>query len=178
MSEYTPPRLVVVGVNLLGGDMQATLTWNTTADIDLHVVEPSGTEVYYANRVGQTAELDRDDTNGFGPENIYVRSGARVPGIYRVFIIHFAGAGPTTATISITVNPGSAHCKQPGDYATNDRRKSTLAIEVANVNVVTGEITEVAGSSMTSPALWMEGDTKRDEPDPPPPAPLIVRPPQ
>ncbi len=93
-SDYSPQRVVMVGVALGSGDLQATLTWNTTTDIDIHVVEPSQTEVYYANRTGPTARLDRDDTDGFGPETSFVAPGAAAPGTYRIFIIHYSGTPP------------------------------------------------------------------------------------
>ena len=49
-----------------GGPMQITLTWDSSADLDLHVTEPDGTEIYYGNR-GPTASggtLDGDDNVG------------------------------------------------------------------------------------------------------------------
>ena len=174
MSSYTAQRLVIVGVDLLQGDMQATLTWNTTADIDLHVIEPSGREVFYANRTGVTANLDRDDTDGFGPENIYVPLGRTTPGIYRVFIVHFSGAGPTTATIAITTNLGTSALitRQTGGA------NRSLAINVANVNVASGEIVAIGGTSAAFSAFGTMDEIKIPEPDPPSIVPVVVRPPQ
>src|SRR5688572_19436565 len=64
---------VCVDVLRLGtGSLQISLSWNTETDQDLYVTDPSGTEISYFNEVSSTGgSLDRDDTDGFGPENIY-----------------------------------------------------------------------------------------------------------
>ncbi len=60
------------GVDVKVGDPQFTLIWDTEVDLDLHVIEPGGSHIYYQARNGaQGGELDVDDTNGFGPENVY-----------------------------------------------------------------------------------------------------------
>jgi len=47
-----------------------TMMWNTDrTDVDLHVVEPSGEEVYYKHRNSRGGgKVTRDVTQGFGPE--------------------------------------------------------------------------------------------------------------
>ncbi|QDV37971.1 YfaP family protein [Tautonia plasticadhaerens] len=60
------------GVEVKVGDPQFTLIWDTAADIDLHVIEPGGSHIYWAERQGDNGgELDVDDTDGLGPENVY-----------------------------------------------------------------------------------------------------------
>ena len=60
------------GVAVKVGDPQFTLLWDTDADLDLHVIEPGGKEIYWEDPKGrQGGELDVDNTKGFGPENIY-----------------------------------------------------------------------------------------------------------
>ncbi|WP_152051000.1 YfaP family protein [Tautonia marina] len=62
----------IQGVEVKVGDPQFTLIWESAADLDLHVIEPGGSHIYWAQRQGKNAgELDVDDTDGFGPENIY-----------------------------------------------------------------------------------------------------------
>jgi hypothetical protein len=61
----------VRGVKIQVGDPQFTLVWNSNADLDLHVFEPGGKEIYWNDRKGNKGgELDIDKVEGFGPENI------------------------------------------------------------------------------------------------------------
>jgi hypothetical protein len=60
------------GVEVKVGDPQFTLLWDSKADLDLHVVEPGGKEIYWLDTKGiHGGELDVDNRDGFGPENIY-----------------------------------------------------------------------------------------------------------
>ncbi len=88
---------------LLGeGFIQVTLTWTNTADVDLHVFEPGGTEVYYSNPVGTNGALDVDDTDGIGPENYFICLLRDIdPGDYRVQVVHFSGESPSSGTVRI-----------------------------------------------------------------------------
>eukprot|EP00934_Nitzschia_sp_Nitz4_P001233 Nitzschia sp. Nitz4//scaffold136_size62208//23797//26334//NITZ4_006366-RA/size62208-processed-gene-0.35-mRNA-1//-1//CDS//3329535612//1233//frame0 len=53
--------------------VSATLTWTggRTSDIDLHVTEPDGTQVWYGHMEGTYGFLDHDDVEGYGPENYF-----------------------------------------------------------------------------------------------------------
>lgn len=75
------------------GDVQITLEWYSTADLDLHVVDPSGDEVYFLNpRVPSGGELDVDanypcDNVTLSPiENVYWPWGGAPSGEYAVYV--------------------------------------------------------------------------------------------
>ena len=52
------------------GDLRVTISWNTDAtDVDLWVIEPDGTKVFYQNSNSKSGgELSEDQTQGYGPE--------------------------------------------------------------------------------------------------------------
>jgi hypothetical protein len=130
---------VIRGVSVKVGDPQFTLIWNTDGvDLDLHVIEPGGKEIYWEEPKGALGgELDVDNTKGFGPENIYwlVDSdgpdsekvkGPGPPGLYRWFVVYWGGFGgiakPTHWQVrvkhdgKVTVHHGKFH-------ALNERSK-------------------------------------------------------
>ena len=88
------------------GIFQATLTWDGTADLDLHVREATGTHVWYAQPVGDVGLLDLDDTDGYGPENYFVGPlEDLLPGEYLIWLEQHAGAAGDQATLSVVAGP-------------------------------------------------------------------------
>ncbi|OWY21705.1 hypothetical protein C7N43_09115 [Sphingobacteriales bacterium UPWRP_1] len=100
---------VCINVLRLGtGALQISLSWNTPTDQDLHVTDPSGTEIYYSNSWSATGgELDRDDIDGYGPENIYWLDNAP-DGTYYVQVKDFENTStPNNYYVSIN-SPGKS----------------------------------------------------------------------
>ena len=51
--------------------MQINCSWDQPNDVDLHLVEPNGTEIFYGNAISQNgAELDVDSNAGCSLDNI------------------------------------------------------------------------------------------------------------
>ncbi len=73
--------------------LRITLVWETDAnDVDLHVVDPDGEQVYYSHKNSRSGlELYEDITQGLGPE--VVRTASTDRGTYHVGVRYFA-AGP------------------------------------------------------------------------------------
>jgi len=85
-----------------GGDVQITLTWNTTADLDLHVIDPNGERIaYFSPASSSGGMLDVDDVDGFGPENIFWQQQQSPEGTYQVEVNHFAGESPSSFTVLV-----------------------------------------------------------------------------
>jgi len=90
------------------GDVQVTLTWNNEADLDLYVEDPNGDVLWYQNMdVASGGELDVDDTNGFGPENVFWPEGEAPEGLYQVSVHHYVYEDepdrPTSANYTVVV---------------------------------------------------------------------------
>jgi len=93
------------------GDVQVTLRWDTDADLDLYVVDPSGDEVSFFNpQVASAGKLDVDANAGCAEkmaapvENIFWPEGEGMPGSYTARVEYFTGcsqAGPVDFTLSI-----------------------------------------------------------------------------
>jgi len=101
----TPATVVEVGT----GDVQVSLSWNTDADVDLHVVDPNGEEILWLNRESTTGgELDLDSNAACfsdGPRNENVTWANRAPtGTYRVLVDYWSNCNATTTAYTVTVN--------------------------------------------------------------------------
>ena len=97
------------------GDVQITLRWTSSADLDLHVVEPSGTEIAFDNP-GPTAtggQLDVDSNVGCeqeaSVENVFWPEGDMPLGDYRVVVhgyeVEGCGGGEYTLTATVKGQP-------------------------------------------------------------------------
>jgi len=88
------------------GDVQITLTWTNGADLDLHVIDPSGEEIYWQDPYSASGGvLDVDDTDGYGPENIYWPKDEAPEGIYKVSVHHYPWTEkPKESSFNVLIN--------------------------------------------------------------------------
>ena len=87
-------------LELGSGILQISLSWDNTADVDLWVIDPSGTRIWWVTHSSETGgSLDRDDRDGYGPENIFWENAP--DGDYRVEVNHYEGATPAGYIVTI-----------------------------------------------------------------------------
>lgn len=152
------------------GAFVATLVWDTGSvgqqrvDMDLHVIEPGNQMVYYGNRIGLTTQLDRDNTQGLGPENICSRTVDALgnpiqpsAGTYQVYARSYSGnQWPTTARITVRSWVGT-----PQETFRVIERVFTGPVISQNFATVTypaGTITEVSGTRVAQPLTSEDPD--------------------
>lgn len=122
VTNYAAQTLAVDKVG--SGDIQVSLSWDKTNDLDLYVVDPYGCTIYYGHKndsppvptgsvpgarcLGLGAEQDRDANIGCpatGPrnENIYWPPGVAPEGQYSVMVNNYS-ACQTPVNYTVTVN--------------------------------------------------------------------------
>jgi len=82
------------------GSLRITMQWDRAGDMDLHVVPPCGTEIYYGRTTACGGTLDRDDTSAVGPENVFWTSAAP-SGTYSVCATPYRISGATNFTVTV-----------------------------------------------------------------------------
>jgi hypothetical protein len=97
--------------NVGTGEVQVSLSWDTETDVDLHVLDPSGEEIYWLNRTAASGgELDLDSNPGcyidnVNNENITWASGRAPRGTYKVLVDYFRACSIAATThYAVTVN--------------------------------------------------------------------------
>ncbi len=95
------------------GAVQITLWWDTDADVDLYVVDPSGAEISYQNRSSPSGgTLDRDARGACNTpqrettENVFWNTERPPSGRYQVIVDYFDACqrgGTTPVVLSISV---------------------------------------------------------------------------
>ena len=87
-------------------DIRIIMNWNLMdVDLDLHIIEPTGEECYYAHKTTEAgASFSKDFTQGYGPEQYLIRNA--VKGKYQIKTNYFGESeltenGPATVMVEI-----------------------------------------------------------------------------
>lgn len=79
------------------GNLKVTLLWNFEGDIDLHVKQPNGKEIYYKRKndevTGGALDVDNQDGGNGSAENIFFPEPPK--GEYVVSLVYFKGSRST-----------------------------------------------------------------------------------
>lgn len=99
------------------GDIQISVGWSDSSDVDLHVIDPSGEEISYSHKTsvsGGTLDLDgnaacsRNTLPGGGSgfisnENVVWPTGKAIAGQYKVVIDYYAACGNPSTDYVVTI---------------------------------------------------------------------------
>lgn len=92
-------------------DIRVIIDWNhANTDLDLHINNPAGDEIYYSNKTSKYGGiLSNDMTQGYGPETFIIKRALK--GEYKVIIKYFSDSvqkiiGPTNLKVTIIENYG------------------------------------------------------------------------
>lgn len=91
------------------GDVQVTLEWSEPVDLDLHVVDPAGDEIFHGDTTSSSGGLLDVDTcvracgEGQHVENIFWPDGEAPVGEYRVLVNYYRGDVPSEYELTIKV---------------------------------------------------------------------------
>ena len=147
LSQQLPPELVIVFevvdaagnvsapatvtttiVKVKTGDVQVSISWDVDNDVDLHVVDPNGFEIYYGDEVSpEGGELDLDSNAGCDPidgvnnENIVWPIGKALAGMYTVRVDNYDNCTSMAANYVVTVQKkGQTPQTFMGSFAATD----------------------------------------------------------
>jgi hypothetical protein len=89
------------------GEVQVSVAWDAPSDVDLYLVLPSGTVIYYGNSSAEGAELDLDSNAGCGIDHVNVENiSFQTPpprGTYSVRVNYWASCGVPATNYLVTV---------------------------------------------------------------------------
>lgn len=91
------------------GDVQVSVSWDVDSDLDLHVIEPDGTEIFWDQPFspsGGTLDLDSNaacEIDSVRNENFTWESGTAPPGEYRVLVDLWGSCDVTPTSFVVTV---------------------------------------------------------------------------
>ena len=95
------------------GDVQVTLSWDVDSDVDLHVVEPGGEEIYYGrprSATGGALDLDSNascEIDHVRNENITWPIGRAPRGPYTVRVDYWDSCGVSRTNFTVRINSGT-----------------------------------------------------------------------
>jgi hypothetical protein len=108
------------------GDVKVALSFDKDVDVDLHVVEPSGEDVYFNNKTSTTGgNLDLDSNagctiDGVNNENIFWAADTAPHGTYTVRVDYYSACEPTTVSYVVTVHNGAVVDTFTGSFTEAD----------------------------------------------------------
>jgi hypothetical protein len=162
-----PSNEVLVFAVAVAGDVQVSVSWDAPSDVDLHVVEPSGQEIFYGNPTSSTGgQLDVDSNaacsiDGRQIENI--RWSGRAPaGQYIVRVDYWDSCDVGRTNYLVTVRQGASTRTFPGLFTgEGDHGGAGSGVTITTfVQAASEVLREAAPSLFRAPDLFMPSPKK------------------
>jgi hypothetical protein len=138
------------------GTLQVSLSWNSPSDVDLHLVEPNGEEIYYGHKTsasGGVLDLDSNagcNIDGVNNENITWTDPSVPPdGEYIVRVDYWSACEEQSASYTVTVNNCGQRQTFNGSFAPGDADggSSGSGVEVSRFDFVSCNDFKVSGKA-------------------------------
>jgi hypothetical protein len=135
-----PYRSIEVGLLQSGtGDVKVTLSFDRLHDLDLHVVEPNGEEIFYdvpASSTGGQLDLDsgsRCMPSSANAENVFWPPGGAPAGEYRVFVQNYQQCSPGDITFTVRVEYDSVVNTYTGTFPDGSAGEAATSANVREI---------------------------------------------
>jgi len=136
-----PYSLLEVAVLMSGtGDVKVTLSFDRLHDLDLHVVEPNGDEIYYEHSATESGgRLDLDSGSNCAPssanaENVFWPPGQAPAGDYRVFVQNYQQCTPGDITFTVRIAYDGVVNTYTGTFADGSAGELPTAANVKEID--------------------------------------------
>ena len=129
LSQYANAPITVISVGT--GEVQFSISWDAQSDVDLHVTDPSGEEIYFGNDIGNsggTLDLDSNaacSIDGKRNENITWPVGSAPRGEYSVRVNLWSACSTPRSRFVLTVRRNG----MPPEVFTGELNDATRAME-------------------------------------------------
>ena len=112
------------------GEVEIALIWGNINDLDLHVVDPAGEEIYFGNKSARSGgRLDVDMNSGSGTssspysrqpvEHVFFPKGSATLGHYKVYVLHYVDRGQDPTSYSVEVKANGQRRQYSGTISNN-----------------------------------------------------------
>lgn len=142
------------------GFLRCSLAWSNFDDLDIHVVEPTGSEIYYGDRKGQSGGTLDVDMNAGGRnsrtpvENIIWKNRSRMQeGLYEVYVHNYAKreAADVGFVLEVEVD-GDVHTFEYPKAVDDKKRVSVVKFEYTHKNGV--KVVDSIPSTTSTKEIW------------------------
>lgn len=154
-------RVKAAGGNV-DGRVRISLSWDNTDDLDLHLFEPDGCQVYFARRTGYSGcrlDIDANGQDGIREdpvENIYWPSLPTKEGIYRVVVNNYNKRGNQNVgyTLEFDIDGETYHWNFNDNHAPHKEIFQFKYSKKDGISIISGKTNTTGTAKYNSKEKW------------------------